>query len=457
MPRDSVFAMSRGLVLVIEDDEWISRLLQSAIREEGYEVMVCISARLGLETAIGQQPDCIVCDVQLPDHDGFWVARNVRTHQSRVSVTPFLFLSGLDDEHSRLEGFHVGADVYISKPFRVDEVVAQIHALVQMASRLRTRRDSMLSIPPSGVAPGSAIEGDLSQMSIATVLTVLEMERRTGTFEVVSKKRRAQLDIVAGHVTEGTVGGTKVPALTALRTMLAWNVGRFSFVPGEAKDAPAQPSGNSGLSLGAFLLEAMRLQDEAARSDLELPPSTNRRASVADARLSAPALGGPPSSPADLAPPSSRSPRVSQELSRLLDPELADWEIPAEISPGSPGPPSVRMARTPSHPAIPPPRPTPPPPEPSPVDRSPVPTLPRTAGVIVPKPAPSSGQRPPPLPPRPPLPRPPGTPPPIPRSPAVAMPPRPVTLGGDPQTPPARPAPPRPPPRPTPPADKKRD
>src|SRR5690242_212591 len=124
MAHDSVFAMSRGLVLVIEDDEWISRLLQSAIREAGYEVMVTASARIGLETAIGQQPDCIVCDVQLPDHDGFWVARNVRTHQSRVSVTPFLFLSGLDDEQSRLEGFHVGADVYISKPFRVDEVVA---------------------------------------------------------------------------------------------------------------------------------------------------------------------------------------------------------------------------------------------------------------------------------------------------------------------------------------------
>lgn len=446
MARDSVFAMSRGLVLVIEDDEWISRLLQSAIREAGYEVMVCVSARLGLETAIGQQPDCIVCDVQLPDHDGFWVARNVRTHQSRVSVTPFLFLSGLDDEQSRLEGFHVGADVYISKPFRVDEVVAQIHALVQMASRLRTRRDSMLSIPPSAAASGSAIEGDLSQMSIATVLTVLEMERRTGTFEVVSKKRRAGLDIVAGHVTEGTVGGTKVPALTALRTMLAWNVGRFSFTPGTGKEAPA-PQGNATLSLGAFLLEAMRLQDEAARTDLELPPSTNRRSSVTDpARLSAPALGGPPSSPADLAPPSSRSPRASSELSRLLDPELADWEIPADIAPGSPAPPSVRV-RQPSHPAIPPPRLTPPQPEPSPLTRSPVlPPLPKVANVTVPQPAPSPALRPPvvPTPPRPPPPpRPPGVPPPIPRSPAVAMPPR--------------PAPPRPPPRPTPPADKKRD
>ncbi|APR83026.1 Response regulator receiver:Transcriptional regulatory protein, C- terminal [Minicystis rosea] len=283
--------MSRGLVLVIEDDEWVSRLLQIAIREAGYEVMICGSARLGLDTAVAQQPDCIVCDVQLPDHDGFWVARNVRTHASRVSVTPFLFLSGLDDEQSRLEGFHVGADVYIAKPFRVDEVVAQIQALVAMASRLRTRRDSMLSLPPPG-SSASAIEGDLGQMSIATVLTVLEMERRTGTFEVVSKKRRAQLLIASGQVVEGTVGGTRVASLTALRTMLAWNVGRFSFVPSSEPEAPQAPAhGGNALSLGAFLLEAMRLQDEAARADLELPPSTSRRSSTNEARISAPALG----------------------------------------------------------------------------------------------------------------------------------------------------------------------
>jgi DNA-binding response OmpR family regulator len=420
--------MSRGLVLVIEDDEWVSRLLQSAIRDAGYDVMICGAARLGLDAAVAHQPECIVCDVQLPDNDGFWVARNVRTHGSRVSVTPFLFLSGLDDEQSRLEGFHVGADVYIAKPFRVDEVVAQIQALVAMATRLRHRRDSMMSLPPAGVSP-SAIEGDLAQMSIATVLTVLEMERRTGTFEVVSKKRRAQLDIVKGHVIEGTVGGTRVAALQAMRTMLAWNVGRFSFIPTPEREAPGAPQGSGNASLGAFLIEAMRLHDEAVRNEPDLPPSTSRRSSVTEARIVGPALGGPPSSPADLAPPSSRSPRHS-ELSRLLDPELADWEIPADVVPArdTPAPRSVLGApRPPSYHAIPPPRPAPPRPAPPHPSSSPV------RAVVLP-----------PLPPSPLVgPRPPGMPPPLPRAPAVVMPPR--------------PGPPRPPPRPPSPVEKKRD
>ena len=122
--------MSLGSVLLIEDDEWVSRLLTTAIRDAGYTVVVCGTASAGLEAACSQAPDCIICDVDLPDKDGYWVARNVRTHPSRISVTPFLFLSGLDDEQSRLEGFHVGADVYMTKPFRVDEVVAQVGALV---------------------------------------------------------------------------------------------------------------------------------------------------------------------------------------------------------------------------------------------------------------------------------------------------------------------------------------
>ncbi|MFO0754899.1 MAG: response regulator [Byssovorax sp.] len=344
--------MPQGSVLVIEDDEWVSRLLSTAIREAGYDVVVCAGAREGLEMAVGQQPDCIVCDVDLPDFDGYWVARNVRTHPSRVAVTPFLFLSGLDDEQARLEGFHVGADVYITKPFRVDEVVAQIGALVQMAERLRARRDSMLSIFPAAPTV-SAIEGDLGQMSIATVLTVLEMERRTGIFEVVSKKRRANLDIARGHVVQGMVGGTKVSALTAMRTMLGWHVGRFSFMPTPPREPPPNQK-----SLGAFLIEAMRLEDEAARTDLELPASSKRRPS--EHKLAPPVLGGPASSPADFAPPSSRTPEFVRAPDSVQEAELVDWDIPSSSSPSSvpaisksppPAPGTVRSAAIPPPPS----------------------------------------------------------------------------------------------------------
>ncbi|WP_438015888.1 response regulator [Sorangium sp. So ce315] len=294
--------MPSGVVLVIEDEEYVADLLATAIREAGYEVIFCSTAEAGLSTACTLEPECIVCDIGLPDHDGYWVARNVRTQPSRVSVTPFLFLSALDDQEARLEGFHVGADVYMTKPFRVSEVVAQIGALVQMASRLRQRRDSLMSIPAS--VDQTAIEGDLSQMSIATVLTVLEMERRSGVFEVTSKKRRAQLDIAEGCIVQGIVGGTRVSALAALRTMLGWKVGRFAFIPG------SRPVPSERKSIAAYLLEATRLEDESTRVELELPASRRRQ----EPRTGTTALGGPSSILDDVAPPSSRAPSIEERL-----------------------------------------------------------------------------------------------------------------------------------------------
>ena len=101
--------MESRLVLIIEDDEQTANLLATAIRQADYEVVMSPTASAGLDIAIEIKPDCIVCDVDLPDEDGYWVARAIRTHHSPVSVTPFLFLSAYDDAQSRLQGFQVGA------------------------------------------------------------------------------------------------------------------------------------------------------------------------------------------------------------------------------------------------------------------------------------------------------------------------------------------------------------
>jgi CheY-like chemotaxis protein len=352
--------VASGLVLVIEDDEWVSRLLSNAIRDAGYDVVACATAKEGFEMACAEEPSCIICDVELPDGDGFWVARSIRMQPSRVAVTPFIFLSGLDDPESRMEGYQVGGDIYITKPFRIQEVVAQIEALVLMAERMRKQHDtSHGTLPAESSAPDipididvvlaetpppdersprdrsrepskdmaptvTAIEGDLSQMSIATVLTVLEMERRTGIFEVVSKRRRAQLEIASGAVVQGMVGGTRVSALTTLRTMLGWTVGRFSFTPLPAREAPPNRK-----AIGAFLLEAVRLEDEAMRDELELPPSKR----IPGGRLAAPALGGPASTADDLAP-------LSSKAASMAPPSVPSSTMPAMKSP-HPSQPSI--------------------------------------------------------------------------------------------------------------------
>ena len=116
--------MGKGRVLIVEGDEWETVLLAKLLSDAGYEVTSVAQARAGFEQARTLLPDCIVCDVDLPDVDGYWVARRVRTEPSAVATTPFLFLTSVDDSESRLLGLNVGADVYMTKPYRNEELVA---------------------------------------------------------------------------------------------------------------------------------------------------------------------------------------------------------------------------------------------------------------------------------------------------------------------------------------------
>ena len=355
--------MSPGSVLVIDDDEWVGRLLAVALRESGYEVHISVSAVEGYEKAVEMVPDCIICDVDLPDVDGFWVARKIRMSPDKVSITPILFLSGLDDRDTRLQGFHVGADVYMTKPFRIDEVVAQVGALVQMALRLRQSRKTFLSIPPTE----AAMQGDLAQMSVATVLTLLDMERRSGKLEVSSKEQKAVLSITSGAIGSATLGGDTREPLELLRTLLTWNVGRFAFHPDSSEAAPPREA-----SINALLMEAVRLEDELREGiDGQQAESSGRRSSRV-ARLvqsnapnqgtsNVPGLGG------SLAPGA-----IAQ---RPLPDIEKGWSEPPPAMKSVPiAPPAMKP------PAVPPPVPTPRPATPVPAAPSPIATPSPPAG-----------------------------------------------------------------------------
>ena len=250
--------MDTGRVLIIEDDEWVSGVLAKLLRDRGHEVETCSEARTGFAKACVMNPDCIVCNVVLPDIDGFWVARRIRTEPSSVSVTPFLFLTDADDREARLQGLHVGADVYLAKPFTNDEAVAQVEALIGMARRLRVRRDSisMKAEPPSQA--GAAFHGNLAQMSLPTVLMVLGMERRAGLLKVSTDgAQNAVLNVFADSFGDCELNGKSLPPVEVLRQVLRWKTGLFWF-RARTLDGASTPRG----SISALLLDAIRLEDE---------------------------------------------------------------------------------------------------------------------------------------------------------------------------------------------------
>jgi two-component system, OmpR family, response regulator len=255
--------VSRGRVLIIEGDEWLAALLGKSLGDAGYEVQYATGAKQGFDRVRELAPDCILCDVNLPDIDGFWVARRVRTEPTAVATTPFLFLTEQDDTESRLQGLHVGADLYLSKPLRNEEVVAQVGALIEMANRLRKQRESFSSESPAS-SRRSAFQGDIAHVSISTILTLLELERRTGVLKVKTEDgQRAELELADGTFVAVTLDGEPGDPTELLRALLRWKRGSFAFKPDASKPMPSPKAQRQ--SLGGLLLKAMQLEDEAGR------------------------------------------------------------------------------------------------------------------------------------------------------------------------------------------------
>jgi two-component system OmpR family response regulator len=246
--------MARGRVLLIDDDAWVGRLLQLAMGEAGFDVAIATSAEEGRARAVELAPDCVVCDVDLPDRSGFWVAERVRSEPEPLGLVPVVFLSGLDDRESRQRGLAAGGDAYLAKPIRVDDVVTQVDALIHMAARFR----GQFPVRSAWAERSVALTGDLTKVSIGTVLAMLDLEHRSGTLEVRSPERSAAIALVAGEVARAEIDGRLVPPLDALQAIVRWNSGRFAFVANEL----ASSYRGGRIRVPQLLLEAAQRVDE---------------------------------------------------------------------------------------------------------------------------------------------------------------------------------------------------
>ncbi len=244
--------MTKGRVLVIEGDAQVAAALGLALELRGYAVAVCHEAQLGFKMAREIQPECILCNPDLPDIDGAWVARKVRTDPGSLSKVPFLFVGEVGGTTVRTQALAVGVDVFLARPpVTNDEIVAQVDALIAMARRIEGDEPS-----PSSVS--AAIRGDLSAFPLASMLMMFEMERRSGTVLVVAQSgKRALLTLTGGLFASTEVDGVESPALAVLREVLSWRAGRFAFSPRQSGSLPPPNA-----SVGALVLEAMRLEDE---------------------------------------------------------------------------------------------------------------------------------------------------------------------------------------------------
>ncbi len=123
-------------ILVIDDEADMRQLLTKALERAGYEVVGTASGQSGVEMALEESPDLVLCDVGLPDLSGYEVLRALRAQPDAVNI-PVVLVTGLADLQGMREGMRLGADDYVPKPFDLEELLALIAARLRKAEALR--------------------------------------------------------------------------------------------------------------------------------------------------------------------------------------------------------------------------------------------------------------------------------------------------------------------------------
>ncbi len=125
-----------GRVLVVDDEENITFLLDSALRHFGFDVRVASTGRDALRGIEEFAPDVVLLDVMLPDLDGFEIVRRMRMDGSKV---PVLFLTARDAVDDKVRGLTLGGDDYVTKPFSLEEILARIRAVLRRTAATTNR------------------------------------------------------------------------------------------------------------------------------------------------------------------------------------------------------------------------------------------------------------------------------------------------------------------------------
>lgn len=121
--------MSKGRILVVDDEIYIVHILDFSLGMEGYEVLTALDGEQALERLKSDKPDLIVLDIMMPKVDGYEVCRTIKANPETQHI-PVILLSAKGRNVDQKMGFDVGADDYITKPFSPRKLVERINALL---------------------------------------------------------------------------------------------------------------------------------------------------------------------------------------------------------------------------------------------------------------------------------------------------------------------------------------
>jgi diguanylate cyclase (GGDEF)-like protein len=149
--------MSKGRLLVVEDDFDISNMLRIYFDSQGYETIVAPRGEEALEICRRNMPNLVILDIMLPDINGYDVCRRLRSNL-RTSHIPIIFLTQRDERSDQIAGLELGADDYVTKPFDLQLLLLRVQGALRRAERHN------LTNPVTGLPSSKLIEDQLRQI-----------------------------------------------------------------------------------------------------------------------------------------------------------------------------------------------------------------------------------------------------------------------------------------------------
>ena len=117
-------------ILVIDDDAAINELIKVNLELAYYKVVCALDGNKGYALAKQELPDLIILDVMMPEVDGYTVAKRIRENESTKDI-PIIMLTALNMLQNKVQGFNMGIDDYIVKPFEMEELLLRVKALLK--------------------------------------------------------------------------------------------------------------------------------------------------------------------------------------------------------------------------------------------------------------------------------------------------------------------------------------
>jgi DNA-binding response OmpR family regulator len=259
--------MSAQRILIVDDDPWILRMVSTLLEKKGYVIATASDGEEGLMRADQIKPDLIITDVMMPKLDGWSLVRALRSRQE-LALVPVIFLTALGGEEDRIRGFRLGADDYLPKPFRFEELDLRVAKALKKAKDTVAQATEVAQAPHVERAPGgrpAGIQGTLEQLGLSSLLVMIEMEHKSGLLRVERHGATGRIFAREGRVIAARLDGDRAPpdarkGAEAVYHMLTWSDGRFDF---SAIDVDMEDEVQSTTT--HLLMEGARLIDEGKR------------------------------------------------------------------------------------------------------------------------------------------------------------------------------------------------